>query len=119
VSGDGSPEPPDGEPLRYGLVIELPEPRKSPPLPIVFAEVRLSEIDAAGAERPLPGAVGLTLRLPGPRECMTADVVSLVGEDGEPLTPGAEPVERDGEFATAVFRYVVAMARVTDVWARR
>lgn len=109
---------PEGEPLRYGLVIELPAPRTSPPMPIVFAEVLLHEIDPAGAERPLPGVTGLTLRL-SPGECMTADVESLVGEDGEPLAAGAEPAERDGEFATAVFRYVVAAARVTDVWARR
>lgn len=115
-------EPPqnlhEGEPLRYGLVIELPAPRTSPPLPIVFAEVLLHEIGPPGAERPLPGVTGLTLRL-SPDECMTADVESLVGEDGEPLAASAEPVERDGGFATAVFRYAVAAARVTDVWTRR
>lgn len=108
---------PESEPLRYGLVIELPEPRGNPPLPIVFAEMALHEISPDGTERPLRAVTGLTLHL-SPDECMTADVESLTGEDGEPLAPGADPVVKDGEFATSVYRYVVAIARVTDVWAR-
>lgn len=110
-------EPHEDEPRRYGLVIDLPEPRTSPPGPVAFWDVVLSEIDQAGTERPLPGVTGLTLHLSAPG-AMTADVVSLVGDDGEPLGPGSEPAEKDGEPVTAVFRYVVAAARVTDVWAR-
>lgn len=111
-------EAPDGGLLRYGLVIELPKERASPPLPIVFAEVALHEIGPGGTERPLHGATALTVHLSAPGE-MTADVESLVGEDGEPLVSGAEPVMKDGEYVTAVFRYVVAAARVTDWRAPR
>lgn len=110
--------PPEDAPRRYGLVIELPEPRMSPPLPIVFAEVTLYEIGPGGAERPLPGVTGLTLHA-SPGETMTADVTTWVGDDGEPLAPGAAPRREDGREVTAVFRYVVAAARVTDAWTRR
>ena len=79
--------PPGGpaglKPLRYGLVIEWPVPSRTPPLPVTFAEVCVHEIGPDGTERCLPAVTGLTLHVTP--DGVTADVETLLAEDGEPF----------------------------------
>lgn len=127
-----APELPEGVRLRHGqfygvLVIEWP-PARTPPVLPAFAEVCAYELDAEGAERLLPYVTRLTLNV-APHE-ITADVETLLGHDGEPAGGVRPPVgylritddmlkrDESGEFATAVFRYVVGEIRLADVRAR-
>lgn len=118
------PEVPPAKPLRYGLVIEWPVPSRTPPLPITFAEVCVHEIGPDGTERYLPAVTGLTLHVTP--DGVTADVETLLAEDGEPFAhegPGLaraenEKTDRDGVPVVAARRYVVAEMRVSDTWTR-
>lgn len=128
-----APDLPEGVRLRHGqwygaLVIKWPAPRTPPVLP-VFAEVSACELDADdGTERELPGVTRLTLDISP--DGITADVETLVGHDGEPVgwprVPDATPMladdmlkrDENGEFATAVFRYMVAEMRLCGPWKR-
>lgn len=106
-------EEPEGEPLRYGLVIEWPGLPATGPARIAPQLVSVFEADALGAERQLPGVTRLTLRLT-PGELVTADVETILGEDGEPIRLKGEPAWKGDRLATGVFRYEVATVRVRD-----
>src|SRR5262249_12869849 len=102
----------ESEPPRYGLVIEWPRPAENhgfvhPCLVSVF------EADAHGTERQFSGVPRMTLPL-APAEAVTADVETILGEDGEPLRIEGKPAVDGGELATAVLRYMVAAVRVRD-----
>jgi hypothetical protein len=106
-------EEPEDEPLRYGLVIEWPGPPAHGPARIEPRLVSVYEADAQGAERLLPGVTRLTLRLSAD-ELVSADVETVLGEDGEPLRLKGQPAVTDDGLATAVLRYEVAAVRVRD-----
>jgi hypothetical protein len=107
------PEPREDEPLRYGLVIEWPGPPATGPARISPNLVSVFEADALGAERQLPGVTRLTLRL-SPDEPVSADVETILGEDGEPIRLKGEPAWKDDRLARGVFCYEVAAVRVRD-----
>ena len=103
-------EAPEDEPLRYGLVIEWPAPPAGLP-PFVNPQlVSVFEVTRDG-ERQMPGVTRLTLHL-APGELVTADVETILGEDGEPIRLKGKPAVKDDELATAVLRYEVAAMRV-------
>lgn len=106
-------EEPEVEPLRYGLVIEWPAPPATGPARISPQLVSVFVADALGAEQQLPGVTRLTLRL-SPGEVVSADMETILGEDGEPIRLKGQPAVRNGELATAVLRYEVAAVRVRD-----
>lgn len=107
-----TPEAPEGEPVRYGLVLEWPPPGK-PPARIRPYLLSVFTVDADGTERQLPGVTRMTLHL-AVDDLVTAEVETLLGEDGEPVRLRELPAVRDGEPATAVLRYEVAAVRVRD-----
>lgn len=106
-------EEPEGEPLRYGLVIEWPGPPATGPARISPQLVSVFETDALGAERQLPGVTRLTLRLL-PGEQVSADVETILGEDGEPLRFRGRPAVTGDGLATAAFRYEVTAMKIRD-----
>lgn len=106
-------EEPEDEPLRYGLVVEWPGPPAEGPARILPRLVSLYETDAQGAERELAGVTSLTLHL-SVDELVSADVETILGEDGGPLRLKGQPAVTGEGLATAVFRYEVAAVRVRD-----
>jgi len=61
----------------------------------------------AGPWRLLPFVTRIVIPGSVPHECLTADVTTWVGEDGEPVAEGGEPAVRDGGPAEGTFCYLL------------
>jgi len=60
--------------------------------------------------RLLPFVTRIAIPGSNPDDCLTADITTWVGEDGEPLAEGGEPAVRNGEPVTGTFRYFLSFA---------